>query len=166
MGRRSVCVRDPVSLSWVRLHSDWTVGFPGRVWSLDVCVQLHPQEMPVPLCNILCFLSLKNKELLGKCFFKVTICLSRNPWEIMSVLMTPTSPVSHYILDSRESAEARHMEHSPRSQVFFFFSIFYEVFSSFTFPMLYQKSPIPTHPHSPTHPHPLFGPGVPLYWGI
>lgn len=119
MGRRSVCVRDPVSLSWVRLHSDWTVGFPGRVWSLDVCVQLHPQEMPVPLCNILCFLSLKNKELLGKCFFKVTICLSRNPWEIMSVLMTPTSPVSHYILDSRESAEARHMEHSPRSQVFF-----------------------------------------------
>jgi hypothetical protein len=32
--------------------------------------------------------------------------------------------------------------------------------------MLYQKSPIPTHPHSPTHPLPLFGPGVPLYWGI
>jgi hypothetical protein len=23
-----------------------------------------------------------------------------------------------------------------------------------------------THPHSPTHPLPLFGPGVPLYWGI
>ena len=32
--------------------------------------------------------------------------------------------------------------------------------------MLYQKSPISTHPHSPTHPLPLFGPGVPLYWGI
>jgi hypothetical protein len=32
--------------------------------------------------------------------------------------------------------------------------------------MLYQKSPIPTHPHSPTHSLPLFGPGVPLYWGI
>jgi hypothetical protein len=32
--------------------------------------------------------------------------------------------------------------------------------------MLYQKSPIPTHPHSPTHPLPLFGPGFPLYWGI
>ena len=32
--------------------------------------------------------------------------------------------------------------------------------------MLYQKSPIPTHPHSPTHPLPLFGPGVPLYWSI
>jgi hypothetical protein len=31
--------------------------------------------------------------------------------------------------------------------------------------MLYQKSPIPTHPHTPTHPLPLFGPGVPLYWG-
>jgi hypothetical protein len=25
---------------------------------------------------------------------------------------------------------------------------------------------MPTHPHSPTHPLPLFGPGVPLYWGI
>ena len=22
------------------------------------------------------------------------------------------------------------------------------------------------YPHSPTHPLPLFGPGVPLYWGI
>jgi hypothetical protein len=31
--------------------------------------------------------------------------------------------------------------------------------------MLFQKSPIPTT-HSPTHPLPLFGPGVPLYWGI
>ena len=28
--------------------------------------------------------------------------------------------------------------------------------------MLAQKPP----PHSPTHPLPLFGPGVPLYWGI
>ena len=32
--------------------------------------------------------------------------------------------------------------------------------------MLYQKSPIATNPNSPTHPLPLFGPGVPLYWGI
>jgi hypothetical protein len=32
--------------------------------------------------------------------------------------------------------------------------------------MLYQKSPIPTHPHSPTHPLPLFGPGVPLCLSI
>ena len=31
--------------------------------------------------------------------------------------------------------------------------------------MLYQKSPLPTHPHSPTHPLPPFGPGVPLYRG-
>jgi hypothetical protein len=44
----------------------------------------------------------------------------------------------------------------------FFFN---KVFSSFTFPMLSQKSPIPT-PNSPNHPLPLFGPGVPLYWGI
>jgi hypothetical protein len=42
-----------------------------------------------------------------------------------------------------------------------FFFIYY-VFSSITFPMLSQKSP----PHSPTHPFPFFGPGVPLYWGI
>jgi hypothetical protein len=32
--------------------------------------------------------------------------------------------------------------------------------------MLSHKSPIPTHPHSPTHTLPLFGPGVPLYWDI
>jgi hypothetical protein len=25
---------------------------------------------------------------------------------------------------------------------------------------------IPPTPHSPTHPFPLFGPGIPLYWGI
>jgi hypothetical protein len=29
----------------------------------------------------------------------------------------------------------------------------------------YPKS-LPYPPHSPTHPLPLFGPGVPLYWGI
>ena len=45
---------------------------------------------------------------------------------------------------------------------FLIFNIFYYVFSSITFPMLSQKSP----PHSPTHPFPFFGPGVPLYWGI
>ena len=32
--------------------------------------------------------------------------------------------------------------------------------------MLSQKFPIPSPPESPTHPFPLFGPGVPLYWGI
>jgi hypothetical protein len=31
--------------------------------------------------------------------------------------------------------------------------------------MLSQKSPIPP-PHSPTHPLPLLGPGLPQYWGI
>ena len=36
------------------------------------------------------------------------------------------------------------------------------VFISFTFPMLSQKSLT----HSPTHPLPLLGPVVPLYWGI
>jgi hypothetical protein len=48
--------------------------------------------------------------------------------------------------------------------VSFFFFFFYYVFSSITFPMLSQKSPPP--PHSPTHPFPFFGPGIPLYWGI
>jgi hypothetical protein len=47
-----------------------------------------------------------------------------------------------------------------------FFVYFYYVFSSITFPMLSQKSPIPSPTHSLTHPFPLFGPGVPLYWGI
>jgi hypothetical protein len=45
--------------------------------------------------------------------------------------------------------------------LFFFLNIFYYVFSSITFPMLSQKSPIP--PHFPTHPFPFYGPDVPLY---
>jgi hypothetical protein len=36
--------------------------------------------------------------------------------------------------------------------------------------LIYISNAIPkvphTLPHSPTHPLPLFGPGVPLYWGI
>jgi hypothetical protein len=47
----------------------------------------------------------------------------------------------------------------------YFFS-FYYIFSSITFPMLSQKPPTPSPPHSPTHPLPFFGPGIPLYWGI
>jgi hypothetical protein len=43
---------------------------------------------------------------------------------------------------------------------------FYYIFSSITFPVLSQKSPIPF----PPLPYPLipifFGPGIPLYWGI
>jgi hypothetical protein len=46
--------------------------------------------------------------------------------------------------------------------VLFFFFFLNSVFISFTFPMLSQKSPKHT---PPTHPHPLLGPGVPLYWG-
>jgi hypothetical protein len=49
---------------------------------------------------------------------------------------------------------------------FVFIYIFNYVFSSITFPMLSQKFPTPSSPHSPTHPFPFFGPGVPLYWGI
>ena len=30
----------------------------------------------------------------------------------------------------------------------------------------YPKGPLYPPPQSPTHPFPLFGPGVPLYWGI
>jgi hypothetical protein len=40
------------------------------------------------------------------------------------------------------------------------------VFISFTFPMLSQKSLTRSRTHSPTHPLPLLGPGIPLYWGI
>jgi hypothetical protein len=48
---------------------------------------------------------------------------------------------------------------------FFFFNIFLlRIFLN------YISNAIPkvphTPPHSPTHPLPLFGPGVPLYWGI
>jgi hypothetical protein len=51
-------------------------------------------------------------------------------------------------------------------EIFFFIYLFiYYIFSSITFPMLSQKSPIPTPTSLPTHSH-FFGPGVPLYWGI
>jgi hypothetical protein len=44
----------------------------------------------------------------------------------------------------------------------FCFVLFYYIFSSTTFPKFPPYPPT----HSPTHPFPLFGPGVPLYWGI
>jgi hypothetical protein len=49
----------------------------------------------------------------------------------------------------------------------FFIFIFYYIFSSFTFQMLPPKTPIHSLlPCSITHPLPLPGPGIPLYWGI
>ena len=49
---------------------------------------------------------------------------------------------------------------------FFFFLIFllgiFLIYISNAIP----KVPHTTHPQFPTHPLPLFGPGVPLYWGI
>ena len=47
--------------------------------------------------------------------------------------------------------------------------LFKNIFITY-FPQLhfqcYPKSPPCPPPHFPTHPFPLFGPGVPLYWGI
>jgi hypothetical protein len=48
---------------------------------------------------------------------------------------------------------------------FFFLNILLGIF------LIYISNAIPkvphAHPpHSPTHPLPIFGPGVPLYWGI
>ena len=48
-----------------------------------------------------------------------------------------------------------------------FLKLFFVLFSSSTFQMLSQKSPIPSsQPSSRTHPLPLLGPGFSLYWGI
>jgi hypothetical protein len=56
--------------------------------------------------------------------------------------------------------------HGPSLFLNFIFNIFYYIFSSITFPMLSQKSPIPSPP-LPYPPIPIFfGPGIPLYWGI
>ena len=91
---------------------------------------------------------------------------------VSKFLCNQDDPEFLIFLELQECWHYKHMSSLPQrmelSQIkgFIFFSIFYQVFSSFTFLMLYQKSPIPTHPHSPTHPLPLFGPGVPLYWGI
>jgi hypothetical protein len=48
---------------------------------------------------------------------------------------------------------------------FFFFNIFIRYFPHLHF-QCYPKSPPYPSPHSPTHPFPIFGPGVPVYWGI
>jgi hypothetical protein len=52
---------------------------------------------------------------------------------------------------------------------FFVVVVFIIIFITY-FPHLhfqcYPKSPPYPLPHFPTHPFPLFGPGVPLYWGI
>jgi hypothetical protein len=52
-------------------------------------------------------------------------------------------------------------------------AFFYQIFSSFTFQMLslflVSSLKVPYTlplPCSPTHPLPLPGPGIPLYWGI
>jgi hypothetical protein len=49
----------------------------------------------------------------------------------------------------------------------FFFPFFKKIryFPHLHFQCYPKSSPYPP-PHSPTHPLPLFGPGVPLYWGI
>jgi hypothetical protein len=49
---------------------------------------------------------------------------------------------------------------------FFYFLIFllgiFLIYISNAIPIVPHTLP----PHSPTHPLPLFGPGIPLYWGI
>jgi hypothetical protein len=51
--------------------------------------------------------------------------------------------------------------------LYIFFLSFFNIFIMY-FPQLhfqcYPKSPPYPPPNSPTHPFPLFGPGVPLYW--
>jgi hypothetical protein len=58
---------------------------------------------------------------------------------------------------------------SERTQVFFVFFLYLFIFIRY-FPRLhfqcYPQSPPYPPPQSPTLPLPLFGPGVPLYWGI
>ena len=52
-----------------------------------------------------------------------------------------------------------------KCQVLPFFPFFIRYLAHLHF-QCYSKSPPYPPPHSPTHPLPLFGPGVPLYWGI
>jgi hypothetical protein len=47
---------------------------------------------------------------------------------------------------------------------FLLFFFFIRYFPHLHFQCYPKSQPYP--PHSPTHPFPLFGPGVPLYWGI
>jgi hypothetical protein len=48
----------------------------------------------------------------------------------------------------------------------FFFPFFIRYLAHLHFQWYTKSPPYPPTPHSPTHPLPLFGPGVPLYWGI
>jgi hypothetical protein len=79
----------------------------------------------------------------------------REPWHLL------LDPLMSCTAIRRSSGQAPRS--LPRSTIsffflsFFFFNIFCYVFSSITFPMLSQKSPIPS-PHFPTHPFPFFWP--------
>jgi hypothetical protein len=57
------------------------------------------------------------------------------------------------------------LSHLPSSDTVFLKNIFIRYFPHLHF-QCYPKSPPYPPPHSPTRPLPLFGPGVPLYWGI
>jgi hypothetical protein len=48
---------------------------------------------------------------------------------------------------------------------FLYFNIFIRYFPHLHY-QCYPKSPPYPPPHPPNHPLPLFGPGIPLYWGI
>jgi hypothetical protein len=52
-----------------------------------------------------------------------------------------------------------------QNNFFFFLNVFIRYFPHLHF-QCYPKSPPYTPLYSPIHPLPLFGPGVPLYWGI
>jgi hypothetical protein len=63
---------------------------------------------------------------------------------------------------SLETEEKKQM--GSHVEFFFFFVFLLGIF------LIYISNAIPkvphTPPHCPTHPLPLFGPGIPLYWGI
>ena len=50
--------------------------------------------------------------------------------------------------------------------LFFFFPFFIRYLAHLHFQCYTKSPPYPPTPHSPNRPLPLFGPGVPLFWGI
>ena len=50
--------------------------------------------------------------------------------------------------------------------LFYFYFFLLGIFLIYIFNAIPKVPHTSTPPHSLTHPQPLFGPGVPLYWGI
>jgi hypothetical protein len=104
---------------------------------------------------------------------------TQNGWNgsFFQILMCQPLPIWRHSHSVRTRCLDAELDTAPDTYFLFFFSffflllffVFFSIFIRYLAHLHFQcytKSPPIAPPHSPTHPLPLFGPGVPLYWGI